>query len=315
MAKLPVYLDTLQEEGGHPGALENSSSLDDWLSDVFERLLPGSIKGQNVLVKPNLLKAGEELCTTSPDLITAVCRQLLDKGARVCVADSPAFGNAEKVLEFLGILETLRKNGIKACSLKSPVCRHLPCGIKIGISKTALEADLILNIPRFKAHSQMGATCAVKNTFGTVVGFRKALAHTMHGQKPSVFADMILDICQALPPMLNVSDARKIMHKGGPSGGTAFRLGVIAAAASPVAADTCMYHLLNLLPERIPLWNQARIRGIPGSNMEDLFFPRKNPRDIRLPEGIIMPEVLEPITFNPLRFLKGRIKSLLKRLF
>ncbi len=312
MENIPVYLDEITAEHGGDGG---TPSLEERISGILDDFLPGSLAGQKVLVKPNLLKAGEHLCVTSPDLIVSVSRQVMDRGGRLTVADSPAFGSAEKVLGFLGILEELRNSGARVCSLKRPVRVHLPCGIRTGISKTALGSDLIINIPRFKAHCQMGATGAVKNAFGTVVGFRKALAHTLHGKNPATFAGMILEINQVLPPVLSIVDARVIMHKTGPSGGLPYPLGLISASPSPVAVDTCMYHALDLVPEQVPLWKEARRRVLPGSDLEDLSFTRKSPLETNPGHQLIMPETLEPITFNLSRFLKGRIRSLLKRLF
>ncbi len=315
MEKIPVFLDLAARAESPPASLEGPSLLDEIVSGILDAFISGSPAGQTVLVKPNLLKAGEPLCATSPGMIMAICRQMLDRGARVTVADSPAFGNAEKVLCSLGILENLLKIGVHVCSLTRPVKVKLPCGIDAGISRKALDADLILNVPRLKAHCQMGVTCAVKNTFGTVTGFRKALSHTLYGRDPGLFAQMILEISQALPPMLSIVDALTIMHVTGPSGGRPFDLEIIAAGRNPVAVDTCMYRLLNLKPGNIPIWKQARRLGLKGAYMEEIAFTERKPGDFSLKGRVIMPERLEPVTFNPFRFLKGRAKSLLKRIF
>lgn len=55
-----------------------------------------SLRSAHVLVKPNLLTATPLACT-SPVVVAAVCRWLLDQGARVRVGDSPGFGTATAV--------------------------------------------------------------------------------------------------------------------------------------------------------------------------------------------------------------------------
>ena len=314
MKRLPVYLDYVSTGDGRPEAGDNFTRLQRAVSDILTIFLPWSVSGRNVLVKPNLLKAGDPLCVTSPGMIFAASRVLRDLGANVMVADSPAFGTAEKVLSSMGILPALKKLGVRTCSLGKPVCTRLPCGIKIGISETAMEADLILNMPRLKAHCQMGVTCAVKNTFGTVVGFRKALAHCLYGRDPGMFSSMILEISELLPPTLSIADALTIMHVTGPTGGTPFSPGLIGAAGSSVALDTAVYHLLGVTPEMVPLWQSGRERKLPGSTINDIKFLKKDPRDICIKDDIIMPKTLEPITFNPFRFLRGRAKSILNRI-
>ena len=315
MKRIPVYLDYVSKYDNRTGAKNNCTDLKAAVSDVLTIFLPGDVAGKECLVKPNLLKAGEPLCVTSPEIILSVSMFLRNLGARVTVADSPAFGHAEKILRSMGILNMLRERGIRACSLKKSVPTRLPCGIEIGISRTAIEADLILNIPRVKAHSQMGVTCAVKNLFGTVVGFGKALAHCFYGRDRRLFSSMILEIAALLPPSVNIVDAVTIMHVTGPTGGVPFSPGLIGAAGSAVAMDTGIYHVLGVTPERVPLWQASMEKNLPGSRIKDINFLKRNPMDICIKNDIAMPEMLEPVNFNTFRFLKGRAKSFLNRIF
>ena len=69
--------------------------------------------GLQVLLKPNLISAKRgPLACTEGAFIVAVARWFLDRGARVTVGDSPAFGTATAVLDRLGILEDLRSLGV-----------------------------------------------------------------------------------------------------------------------------------------------------------------------------------------------------------
>ena len=45
---------------------------------------------------------------------------------------------------------------------------------KLVISRAILDADLIINVPKFKTHMQTRVTGAVKNMFGILVGAEKA---------------------------------------------------------------------------------------------------------------------------------------------
>ena len=187
-----------------------------------------SLRSAHVLVKPNLLTATPLACT-SPVVVAAVCRWLLDQGARVRVGDSPGFGTATAVARQTGVEEALRPLGLRVESLADPRPLELPLRrggpVSFGVARVALESDVIFSLPRVKAHSQMRLTLAVKNLFGCVCGLRKALIHTRQGQDPDFFADCIAALWAGLPPGAAVADGLTAMHVTGPSKGQPFGRG------------------------------------------------------------------------------------------
>lgn len=270
--------------------------------------------GIRVLVKPNLVsRSNAGLSCTHPLVVRAVCLWLLDRGAKVTVADSPAFGSALQVARASGLAETLRPLGLRVESLDRPQPLRLSFGAKIGLSRTAREAELILNLPRLKAHSQMRLTCAVKNLFGCVTGWRKAVAHAQHGDQGDHFPALILEVAQALPPVFSLLDAIRPMHRSGPIKGDPYNLGMLAACADPVALDTAVYAMLGLGPWDVPLWFEAQRRGLPGADPDRLAYPLERPEEFDTSDFHI-PDALDPETFHPLRLARGRLRSLLHRL-
>lgn len=181
-----------------------------------------SLRSARVLVKPNLLTATPLACT-SPVVVAAVCRWLLDQGARVRVGDSPGFGTATAVARQTGLAEALRPLGLRVEALSAPRPLELPLRrggpVVFGVARAALESDVIFSLPRVKAHSQMRLTLAVKNLFGCVCGLRKALIHTRQGQDPDFFADCIAALWAGLPPVAAVADGLTAMHVTAPAGG------------------------------------------------------------------------------------------------
>ena len=199
-----------------------------------------SLRSAHVLVKPNLLTATPLACT-SPVVVAAVCRWLLDQGARVRVGDSPGFGTATAVARQTGLAEALRPLGLRVEALSAPRPLELPLRrggpVVFGVARAALESDVIFSLPRVKAHSQMRLTLAVKNLFGCVCGLRKALIHTRQGQDPDFFADCIAALWAGLPPVAAVADGLTAMHVTGPSRGRPFPLGLLGASPSAVALE------------------------------------------------------------------------------
>lgn len=254
--------------------------------------------GSRILVKPNLVTARRaHLSCTHPQLVRAVCVLLQDHGARVLVGDSPAFGSAGQVARAAGLTEALQDLGIAVLDLNRPVPRRLKSGLQVGISRHVLEADLLLNLPKLKAHSQMVLTAASKNLFGCVSGVRKALAHVRHGQGDDLAA-LILDLQPHLPPMTSLLDAVMAMHVSGPASGQPCHLGLLAAADNPVALDTAVSSLLGLTAERVPLWRQARYKNLPGHLPDQISYPLRSPPELCLPT-FQSPVTLNPVSFHP----------------
>ncbi|MDQ7831179.1 MAG: DUF362 domain-containing protein [Desulfovibrionaceae bacterium] len=269
--------------------------------------------GTRVLVKPNLVAPRRtHLSCTHPAVVRAACDYLLSCEALVTVGDSPAFGTARVVARICGLTRALADLPVAVADFTRPRPVPLSFGGSIGVASQALDADLILNVPRLKVHDQMGMTGAVKNTFGCVAGSRKALAHQIHGERGNRFPRLILDVMAALPPLFHLLDGGTAMHRHGPIGGDPFPLGLLAASHQAVALDTAVSGLLGMSPELVPLWREAQALGLPGSSPGDITYPLLTPADFEA-SGFVAPTTLIPVAFRPWRFAVGRIKSLLTR--
>jgi uncharacterized protein (DUF362 family) len=266
-----------------------------------------------ILVKPNLIAVrGGSLACSHPQVVRAVCRWLLDHDVQVTVGDSPAFGAAPTVARHIGLTEALAGLHLPVANLGHPVPLKFSFGGAIGVSRTALESDLILNVPKLKAHSQMRVTGAVKNLFGCVSGMRKAMAHSKYGDKGNKFESMIVEIVEALPPVTSLMDGITAMHRTGPMGGDSYPLGLLGACTNPVALDTAIYGILGTSPEAVALWREAICRNLPGARPEEISYPLEQPEAFD-GSGFLLPE-LSPVTFHPLRLAKSAVKRTLLRL-
>jgi uncharacterized protein (DUF362 family) len=287
-----------------------SPALDAAVGHLLELAGCRPSRGQRVLVKPNLVAPSNPgLTCTRPEVVRAACHYLADFGALVLVGDSPAFGTGRIVARSCGLDKALAGLPVRLVNFTRPRQLPLTLGGSIGVASQALDADLLLNIPRFKVHDQMLLTLAVKNTFGCVTGFRKALAHQVHGEKGTRFESMIMDVCRAMPPSVSLVDGVVAMHVSGPATGKPYPLGLLGAAANPVDLDCALHSVLGLPPDATPLGREAVRRGLTGG----VLFPLKCPQDFPA-EGFVLPVTLANVAFKPARFVKGRIKSLCVRL-
>lgn len=288
------------------------------LRDAVERVLTACgldfARGERVLVKPNLVsKNNAALSCTHPEVVRAVAAHLLDCGARVTVADSPAFGSAGRVAAACGLTEALRGLGLRVATLDRPTPLKLSDGGAIGLSRRALEADRILSVARLKAHCQFRVTASTKNLFGAVCGCRKALAHVRLGDLAGRMERLVLDVRAALPPACGLIDGVVALHRGGPVSGEAFPLGLLGCSPDTLALDAALYGILGLTPADVPLWIEALIQKLPGADPRAARFVLAEPQSFDA-TGFEVASGLDPMRFEPLRFVRGRIRSLLDKL-
>lgn len=250
--------------------------------------------GDTVLLKPNLIAPRSRHCATQTDpaVIIETARVLKDFGARPFIGDSPAWGDVFGCVKALKLEELLRKLSVPVKQLNKPrKCRIGTDGTKIGISSVALDADVIINLPKFKTHQQVVATFAVKNMFGCVSGKRKALWHFAKGKKADDFCGLLIDIYRFLNPALTIIDAVVVMNGPGPIRGRARELGYLIGGTEPMACEIVCCKLVNIKPDEVPIIRTAKQMGFGCCELDRIkiagdMLPEDGCRDFELPEPI-----------------------------
>jgi len=221
-------------------------------------------RGDRVLLKPNFIAPRPKRCATQtdPSIIIATAMLLKDFGARPFVGDSPAWGDVFECVKKLRLDEPLRKLAVPVKQLNKPrKCQIGQYGTRVGISSVALDADVIINLAKFKAHQQLVATFAVKNMFGCVSGKEKAFWHFARGKRQSDFCELLIDIYRFLKPALTIIDGVIAMDGPGPIRGRARPLGYIIGGTEPIACETICCELVNIKPAELPIIKTAMQMG------------------------------------------------------
>jgi uncharacterized protein (DUF362 family) len=267
--------------------------------------------GQRVLIKPNLIvpRPADVPAQTHPEVIFAVAACVKDAGAVPVVGDSPAWSNTRECLRTLGIDERLNKLGAEIVNLDQPVRMEIE-GIRLGISRIALEADVIINLPKLKAHQQLGATFAFKNLYGCVCGLKgkeKAYWHFARGHDYEAFCRMIIGIYQKVKPSLNIIDGIIGMEGQGPISGHPRQVGYLIGGIDPVACERVCCDLVGFDPADLPLLMTAQEINL-GCGLD---VPIKILGDTFIPPVC---SDFKPAVQTPLRFTFPRIcKSIAKQ--
>jgi uncharacterized protein (DUF362 family)/ferredoxin-like protein FixX len=228
-----------------------------------------SIKpGDKVLIKPNMLAAHtpEQAITTHPQIVRAVARYALEHSANVQVSDSGAVGGFDLIAKLTGMTDALGDLPVKLVPLENPRAVESKGPYpSINLSADALDADMIINLPKLKTHCQMQMTLAVKNLFGCVVGHEKQVWHYRVGEDKALFAQVLASIFEILQPGLNLIDGIMGMEGEGPgTSGIPREMGVLLASSDALEMDMVISKMaglradelltthaaLDLLPER-----------------------------------------------------------------
>ena len=99
---------------------------------------------------------------------------------------------------------------------------RLASGLSVGVARAVGECDLLVNLPKIKAHGQLYLSLAVKNYFGVVVGFRKPWLHARYGDIDNRFEAMLVDLLAVLPGGITLADGVVAMHGTGRWGASLF---------------------------------------------------------------------------------------------
>ena len=267
-----------------------------------------ALHGRQVLLKPNLLTAAQgPLPCTEAAFILAAARWFLDAGAKVAIGDSPAFGSARVNLARRGIARELLALGVVISDFRRTHTCLLDSGVNAGIAVRVLECDLLVNLPRIKAHAQTRVTMAVKNCFGCLTGLQKPWWHMLYGGASGHFADLLVQLLAPFPGTITLVDGVRTMHRTGPINGRPYPLRVVAAGANPVAVDTAFLRLLGISDDNSPLQLAAMEKKIPGSLEKDITYPLARPSDLRV-HDFRVPGELNPIRFRPFSFVFSAVR-------
>lgn len=267
-------------------------------------------KGQRVLLKLNLLmkKKPEDAVTTHPIFVKALADIISQFGCEVIVGDSPAgpftLWNLEGVYKACGI-EEIAKDGGFILNKNIEVVEELhPEGVaikKIDIFKTVKDVDAVISVSKLKTHCMAKLTGAVKNMFGVIPGLQKV---EYHYKMPDVhqFANMLVDVCTFVKPVLSFMDAIVGMEGDGPSAGIPRKVGLILASNSPYHLDAVAAKIVGITPVEIPTVKASMERGLIKTDLSDCDIKGLSLEEARV-KNFIAPDIMS------IHFLNGRVPA------
>jgi uncharacterized protein (DUF362 family)/ferredoxin len=237
-------------------------------------LEPQIFAGKRVAVKPNLLNASapEKSVVTHPEFFRAALRMVRDHGGNPILCESPAFQPLAKVIKKAGYDRIVEEEG---CEIADPRSTGIlfcdgRCRFKrFEISSAVFDADIILNLPKFKTHGLTYITGAVKNLFGLIYGLNKSQWH-LKARSKEEFSEFLLDYYSALlrgfekpKVFIHLMDAVMGMEGEGPgAGGTPRKIGAVLAGQDAVSVDAVATRVVGLPLKEVLTVTLGERRGL-----------------------------------------------------
>jgi Pyruvate/2-oxoacid:ferredoxin oxidoreductase delta subunit len=129
-------------------------------------------------------------------------------------------------------------------------------GIKAGVAKECLEADLLINIPKLKTHFEMGMSVCLKNLMGCLVGQEnKKKTHQS-------LALNILNLNNKIKPHLHIVDAIISMEGLGPTRGMPIQTNTVFIGTDPYLLDMMCAKLASFDYKKVKTLDAAERRGL-----------------------------------------------------
>jgi uncharacterized protein (DUF362 family) len=267
--------------------------------------------GDRVLLKPNLLTGARPTreCTTRPEVVYCVAQLVIEAGGQPFLGDSSAFGSAYGVAKANGYVPWLEALNIPVKEFSGRRYHTVSTEFNhLRLCKEAMDADVVINLPKVKSHTQLTMTLGVKNLFGCVPGKMKAWWHMEAGKDRDKFGRMLVETARAIAPDLTLMDGI-IGHEGnGPSAGDPKALNCLAASSDVFALDRAMVDMLNVNPDEVPTVRASQLMGL-CPDLDAIHFPLSHPTDLVCPDWKL-PEQMMPIDFGLPRVIQSTFRHL-----
>jgi uncharacterized protein (DUF362 family) len=183
-----------------------------------------------------------------------LCRR--ENAAEILVAEGPGhWRNVEYLVKASGLGDVLHHYRVPFVDLnhdepvKTTNLGRLTRLEHLYLSRTVMNAEVLISLPKLKTHHWAGATLSLKNLFGTMPGI--CYGWTKNELHWRGIDNSIVDIALTRTPDLAIVDGIIGMEGDGPLNGKAKPMGILIMGVDPLAVDATSCRLMQLDPQRV----------------------------------------------------------------
>ncbi len=231
-------------------------------------------KESSIVLKPNLVVAAcpSEGATTHREIVEALLVFFTSRGYKnLTIAESSWIGDStERAFKVHNYHPFVKQYGVRLVDVKKDSYLTFEVeGYPIEYSKTAYEADYLINLPVLKGHCQTKLTCALKNLKGVISDRSKRLFHTWGLHEPIAALNTIrkcnLIIVDSINGDLDFEE-----------GGTPVETNRMFMGSDPLLIDTLAAELLGYPFEAIPYLGIAHKLGVGSKELSKATYRELN---------------------------------------
>ncbi len=226
------------------------------IKTLFKALKAKSIKGKDVLIKPNFNTADPTPGSTHNDTLVALVEEVWKLGAKSVSVGDRSFPPTLDVMEKKGILPLLEKLQAQVTNFDDlkekdwvefkPKGGHWPDGFRIA--RPVLESEYLISTGCLKTHQYGGIfTLSLKLHVGVVPTSRQGFEYMRQLHSSPHQRKMIAEINEPFKPNLVIMDGIEAFVDGGPATGKRAQGNVFWASSDRVAVDAVGVALLKHL--------------------------------------------------------------------
>ena len=230
--------------------------------------------GSRVLVKPNLLKPTQNLGVTTNPKVTEAVINLIKKAnpKEIIIAESSEVNkDTAESFEVSGTKAVAERTGVKFVDLKKDqiVEIKIPKGRalkKLRVPETAINCDVLINVPVMKTHIQTGVSLSMKNLKGFLPDEEKKRVHLMDLEQA------IVDFNSVFKTDLVVMDATNALEGLGPNSppGKPVPMDLIIAGRNRLAVDMVATAIMGFEPKTLRFIRKAVTAGFGPRKIDDI---------------------------------------------
>ena len=249
--------------GPSPVVVLKASSYSD---DLAQRILRGvrecglDVRGQKVLLKPNLVEFDPATCINTDVAVVAAAYEVFRSlgAAEVVIGEGPGhrrdtyslveMARYREITRFDDLFVDLNRDDV------SPV-KKFADRAEMYFPHAALRADLVVSLAKMKTHHWAGATLSMKNFFGlvpgSVYGWPKNELHHIG------IAESIVELSRIFHNSFGIVDGIIGMEGNGPIQGTPKPAGVLVMGRDLPAVDATCCRIMGIDPAKITYLQMA----------------------------------------------------------
>ncbi|MBN1552461.1 DUF362 domain-containing protein [bacterium] len=251
---------------------------------------PSFFRNQTVLLHPNFVRPNPSVTpasSTDPRVVLAIVECLKEYGAtKIQVGENPGFGfSSRRAFELLDLIRPLKTRNVELCFFDEGEWVNVENDkgllfTKIKIAKPVLDADVFINIPKWKTHMLTNVSLGIKNLLGCIHDDQRMLFHR------NDINEKIVDLALACTPDITILDGIWAMEGQAPFHGEAIKdFNGLLVGRDVLAVDLTAAHLMGFDESEIPhvmiakqrLWDSDIKVQIIGDSFESLFRRFKRP--------------------------------------